>query len=900
MTENNELPKRRLKLNAGMLSLAVFSLTLGSPGMLAAQGSSVEEPEQLEEFVGFAGEDPMAILPTQPTESVFGLSKSILETPRSVSTVSSEVIDAMGISAVEDLVRVVPGVYTPTRFGIQGAIDIRNTSADTYFRGMKRLNLQGHGRSVLAAMETIEVVKGPPSPIYGMGKIGGYTNFIPKSGRSKVGAYLEDSEGFVQGIIDSYGKREVSVGAGGPMSLFGKSGGYYVYGLLENSDTYINDVYVDQEILQGAITLDNAIGDFRLDAGFNYQLSGTAGALMNRVTQELIDDGRYIAGSALVNLDLNGNGKVGYLEYQQASPVMGNLATRNEPLRQQFDWPKDANGNLLPLGSFPSVAGIPESLYNYLLANPSADPGGHLTAQGPGGPQPRSGWLPIGFALDPRSVEVRDANYRNPGAFERELEAKFLVGFFDLTNDSNPDFTIKNQVFYDMMDQYKLSEQPGGGKQDVMVFEEKFTVTKRLIDLPDWVAINTLVSVNYRRTESTGHRYGGDFGSNRNDTTNWNGSLLPTETFVNSFENPDLNNDGAPWTSRYDSMFWETGIGGMLDIELFDNTSLILGGRYDYSEARMIDKAGTFNPTTGTTGNPGAFRTSDRRADGSDTGASYSISLNHSFPGGIVPYVTIAESSLTLDTNNNRMARGVIDDGHIGSAYLHEAGIKASLLKDRLFLSVAAYEQSRTAVREDDDSVLGAEVSQTVTKGVETEIRYVATPTLSFSGYVLFQETTFKFNRGGTILVDARTLGFQDVLDSSGNVVFPAEAFLYGGRAFLVLPQDVPEYEEVQGRPDPQIGFNAMYKGKNGWGATFSGNYFPSHYSGRLKLIELPSSLVLNLGISYSIGDWRIKGDIYNLTNERYFRARTGDTLSDALVSAMPERRYQLTITRSF
>ena len=39
---------------------------------------------------------------------------------------------------------------------------------------------------------------------------------------------------------------------------------------------------------------------------------------------------------------------------------------------------------------------------------------------------------------------------------------------------------MKNQLFYDSMDQHKLSEQPGGGKQDVHVMENKFTVTRRL------------------------------------------------------------------------------------------------------------------------------------------------------------------------------------------------------------------------------------------------------------------------------------------------------------------------------------------------------------------------------------------------------------------------------------
>ena len=59
------------------------------------------------------------------------------------------------------------------------------------------------------------------------------------------------------------------------------------------------------------------------------------------------------------------------------------------------------------------------------------------------------------------------------------------MGFVDLVNDTDENFTMKNQLFYDSMDQYKLSEQPGGGKQDVHVMENKFTLTRRLTDLPD-------------------------------------------------------------------------------------------------------------------------------------------------------------------------------------------------------------------------------------------------------------------------------------------------------------------------------------------------------------------------------------------------------------------------------
>ena len=97
--------------------------------------------------------DPRRMVPTHASDSSFGFQKPVVETPRSVSFISEETIDLFGLSAVEDLVRIVPGVFTTTRFGIQGAVDVRNVPADTYFRGMKRLSLQGHGRSVLAAMD---------------------------------------------------------------------------------------------------------------------------------------------------------------------------------------------------------------------------------------------------------------------------------------------------------------------------------------------------------------------------------------------------------------------------------------------------------------------------------------------------------------------------------------------------------------------------------------------------------------------------------------------------------------------------------------------------------------------------------------------------------------------------
>ncbi len=75
-----------------------------------------------------------------------------------------------------------------------------------------------------------------------------------------------------------------------------------------------------------------------------------------------------------MNLDLNGNGVIGYVEMQKASPVAGKLSVSNQPLIQYYPWPRDASGKPLPLKDFPTVKGIPGSLYDYLVAHPEADP----------------------------------------------------------------------------------------------------------------------------------------------------------------------------------------------------------------------------------------------------------------------------------------------------------------------------------------------------------------------------------------------------------------------------------------------------------------------------------------------------------------------------------------------
>lgn len=851
--------------------------------------------------------DVRRTLPQESSGSAFGFDKQLLETPRSVSFISKETIDLFGLNSVEDLVRVVPGAFTTTRFGIQGGIDVRSVPADTYFRGMKRLYLQGHVNSVLSANDSIEVVRGPPSPIYGMGKVGGYTNVQPRSSRGRDGLVMPDDESFVRMTAGSYDLRGLSFGVSEPFALAGRRGGYSVYGNLSSSNAYARGVPNDAQLLQLSTTLNRFPGRFRLETGLSLQRSMTAGALIGRFTQGVADNGRYVRGTPLINLDANGNGRIGFLEMHRGSPVTGNLSVDNQPLLQMFAWQYDADGKPLPLAQFARTAGIPQSLFDYLSAHPEADPGGLLRAQGVGGPQPLSGSVPIGLALDPRTTGYGKLDIRRFSAYEKRLEADLATGYIDLINDDDPDFTIKNQLFFDSMNQYKESEQPFGTDQNPRIWEDKLTVTRRLKALPDWVRINLLGSINYRGTYAPAAQCFGDHSNNRTDATasTWNdrdAGMTPNTTFAVCTANDDIGNDGFPYTVHGKTKFSEMGAGALLDIDFSSGTNLLVGWRFDGSSARNIEYAGTLDVTRGTSANPGRFSTSSVAVKGWDDGTSWSLSLSQKLPGELVPYATFAHSSLTLDNNVNRISNTQIGLGHIGASRFVEFGIKGSLFERSLFFSSAAYEQRRIGVNSVGDPSLGnSEVAGTNTRGWETELKWVPTRSFLMTLYALNQRTLYAPNRGGNIQVDARALGFQDVLDpATGDVVYPAEAFLYGGRAFVMLPAGLDQYREKQGNPNTQFGFTTQLMLTPRLGITLSGNYLSSVSAGRLQLTELPEARVFNLGLFRDWRHWHLKADVFNFTDQRYFRARNGDTLADLPVTAMPGRRFQLTLQRYF
>lgn len=287
------------------LSLAV------SLSAATTQAQEQEQELQLEEIVI---QGSLRSLPGEDTE-IFGFGKSLLETPRSASTISYEQMERFNVGDIDELVAFAPGTYTQSFFGVAGSLDVRGTAGETYFRGVRRLDNPGNYPTPIGASDRIDIVRGPASPIYGPAKIGGYLNFNPKSARAESGDYLEETEGEVSFTGGSWSKRIVTAEVGGPIS---DRMGYYAYAEVERSDSYYNNSETDQTIIQLSFDYD-ATDNLRFQFGGMYHdFDGNQVAGWNRLTQELVDNGTYLTGSAQP-LDTNGDNIISHQEYNAVS-----------------------------------------------------------------------------------------------------------------------------------------------------------------------------------------------------------------------------------------------------------------------------------------------------------------------------------------------------------------------------------------------------------------------------------------------------------------------------------------------------------------------------------------------------------------------------------------------------
>jgi iron complex outermembrane receptor protein len=281
------------------LVLTVFAL----PGLLLAVAPACAQDGTVEEVVVTG--DPVHLLDVGANSAAFGLNKPLIETPRAVTLVSDTTIDRYGIDGIDDLTAITPSAYTASYYGVEGAVSLRGTLAENYFRGFKRAENRGTYSTPLGDAAGIEILRGPPSPIYGPGKVGGLVNFLPKTegANDALGGAVALSYG-------SYSRRNLTAQAGAPVTLGSAVGGVHAFGEIDDSYSYFRGLHPSHQLLELSGTL--AVEEWSLSADYLYYHSNgdiqTPG--WNRLTQALIDRGTYVTGRNTSLKDADGNGRL--------------------------------------------------------------------------------------------------------------------------------------------------------------------------------------------------------------------------------------------------------------------------------------------------------------------------------------------------------------------------------------------------------------------------------------------------------------------------------------------------------------------------------------------------------------------------------------------------------------
>ena len=159
----------------------------------------------------------------------------LIEVPQSISVVNEREMKDRNVRTINEALRYTPGV-TPDEYGTDQRFDwlkIRGFDAQTFgvFRDGTRFNSLS-GKLDPFELESVEVLKGPSSVLYGEAPPGGLINQVTKRPPNER-QYVAGAE------FGSYDRRQGTVDTGGPIDKQGVFR-YRLLGLLRDSDTQVN------------------------------------------------------------------------------------------------------------------------------------------------------------------------------------------------------------------------------------------------------------------------------------------------------------------------------------------------------------------------------------------------------------------------------------------------------------------------------------------------------------------------------------------------------------------------------------------------------------------------------------------------------------------------------------
>ncbi len=604
------------------------------------------------------------ILPTsRPFSSVFGTDDNIVDVPRNVTIISRQQLSDISIASVLDFSKLTSSSYTTTNFGAPANPSIRGQTADLFINGVRgRITSNGNGLPLdFNAVESVNIVKGPATAVQGTSMyVGGFVDLVTKR------PYFDATKGSVSITVGTYSQKEWTLDVGGPIA---KDVAYRFSYSGQDSKGYSRDFYNKNHSIYGALT-------FRPSKGYEIFLNATAAFYrytenwgINRVTQDLIDNGRYLTG-------VNSNPAPNFALYP-------------------FGY-VDAKGVPISFGNINTVGGT---------AAPISDP-------------QNSKWVTSGFPSGNRvifgpTVEInRHSRLLKPGDHStgRELNAQAIQ-----TLTVGPALKVVNNSFISYTARNTLSSYYYSEIIDPSWFAENRT--EIIFTQPKWT-LNTGLDLRYQRTKA----YDDYFFEPANV---WD--ITKDTSYVNvynsvNFPNPFTSLPIPGWPNRYatdgvqngdtnDSHGTTVGPFAQGTWKISEAASFVLGGRLDHFDAYVREPLLPTHPT----------------ASIAVWIPNYNSSLIYKLTPTSSVYVTYNKSKNTSGavgngggiTGWNAAGTKLFKENFLQPSELIEAGTKYALMQNKVFLSFAVFDQKRTF-----KSTSSTIIQSFHSKGFEAELNY--------------------------------------------------------------------------------------------------------------------------------------------------------------------------------
>ncbi len=291
--------KMKLPRPAGLLlvSLAVPLSLRGQTAPVAPAPAPDSGVVRLEKYTVSDVPPDEQILPTvRPVGSVLGDDESVLDIPRSVTTVDKAWMQERNVTDATDFGQFSPGVYSPARYGVPATPQIRGDNGQIYVNGQQTLYTAESIFPSFNGVEALDIVKGPGSAVFGPQSEapGGYVNFVTKQ------PYFDQQHTEIDISLGSWTSGhsefnpELTIDTGGPLT---SDLAYRVSYLSRyGQGYYLNDPNQTQDIF-AALAFHPKKG-LKLDwwaQWYGSRFNDVTG--VNRPTQQFIWHGTYIGGS---------------------------------------------------------------------------------------------------------------------------------------------------------------------------------------------------------------------------------------------------------------------------------------------------------------------------------------------------------------------------------------------------------------------------------------------------------------------------------------------------------------------------------------------------------------------------------------------------------------------------